>query len=120
MIRDLLSEFVGFPKGHYDVELSTLCRDLVEMTVGRPLESDRSAAIIPWLVQSPENPGDTTVSAPTRPSASAAQRNLECEGQRRVSEINVVVRARGRDKSPVKEVGITRVSADITIKLPVH
>src|SRR6266478_3874001 len=25
MIRDLLAEFFGFPKGHYGVELSTLC-----------------------------------------------------------------------------------------------
>src|SRR5277367_3977143 len=54
-------------------------------------------------------------------TASCARRQtLECEGQRGVDEIYVAIRACGRDKCALKEVGITGISADITIKLPVH
>ena len=45
---------------------------------------------------------------------------LECESQRRVGEINVIVLPRFGNKRSVKEPGITCVNADIAIKLPVH
>ena len=52
--------------------------------------------------------------------SSAANESSERKGQRGISEIDVVVRAGGREKSPVKEVAIPRIGANMTLELPVH